>query len=64
MCGVDKGRETGSHPQRHGKRCAAEQQRDATTVCREKRFPKNPLMAAPISGSTGISQRCRLGVIV
>ena len=36
----------------------------AATVCRENFLPKNPLIAAPTSGSTGISQRCRLGVIV
>ena len=34
------------------------------TVCREKRLPSKPLMAAPTSGSTGISQRWRFSVIV
>ena len=45
---------------------AAPQKASATaaTACREKRLPKKPLMAAPMSGNIGISQRCRLGVIV
>ena len=34
------------------------------TAWRENFLPKNPLIAAPTNGSTGISQRCRLGVIV
>ena len=36
----------------------------AETVCRENRRPKKPLIAAPIKGSTGISQRWREDVIV
>ena len=42
---------------------AAPQKPSATPAitCREKRFPKRPLIAAPMRGSIGISQRCRFG---
>src|SRR5438309_4493084 len=36
----------------------------AATPRRENRLPMTPLIAAPARGSSGMIQRCRLGVIV
>src|SRR6478609_4015803 len=36
----------------------------ALTIAFLKRRPSRPLIAAPISGSTGITQRCRFLVII
>ncbi len=65
MCGI-VGREVNRAAIHNPMRNAAPQKLSATaaTVCREKRFPKNPLMAAPARGNSGISQRYRFGGVI